>query len=79
MLLLPIPAPRREHDMPNTSKNQSGGHSHPQKDDANNSDQKQSRDARNSWDGKALPSGEKVKSHEGPKEDFGSKGTRDNH
>ncbi len=65
--------------MPNTDKNKSGGHRHPQKDDTNNNDQGDTHRKQGSSSGKVRPSGEKVKSHDGPKEAFGSKGPKDSH
>ena len=65
--------------MPNDSKNQSGGHSHPQNSDNKSNDQKPSAKGKDTSDEKVLPSGEKAKSHEGAQEGFGSKGKRDNH
>ena len=65
--------------MPNTDKNKSGGHSHPQKDSRNNNDQGDTHRTSDSSSGEVLGTGEKVKSHQGPKESFGSKGTKDNH
>lgn len=67
------------HLMPNSTKNQAGGHSHPQKDDKNSTNQRGAGDDNESSGGKVLPSGEKTKSHQGPKEDFGSKGPKDSH
>lgn len=65
--------------MPNTDKNRSGGHSHPQKDNRNNNDQGDTARTGESSSGQVLGSGEKAKSHQGPKESFGSKGSKDNH
>ena len=65
--------------MPTTDKNKSGGHSHPQKDNANNNDRGDTNRTEGSAAGGVLPSGEKVKSHQGPKESFGSHGPKDSH
>jgi len=70
--------------MPTTDKNKSGGHSHPQKENSqSNKDQgdTQRTTGSDSTDagGSVLPSGEKVKSHQGPKESFGSHGPKDSH
>ena len=66
--------------MPTTDKNKSGGHSHPQKDnDASNNQRGDTQRTEASSSGQILPSGEKVKSHQGPKEAFGNKGPKDNH
>lgn len=58
--------------MPTTDKNQAGGHSHPQKGDANNNDQG---DSRKSSAGDA----DMGKKGKGPKESFGSSGAKDSH
>ena len=65
--------------MPNTSKNKTGGHSQPQKGNSNNNDQGNTARSDDAASGKVMPSGEKAKSHQGPKESFGSKGSKDNH
>lgn len=57
--------------MPTTDKNKSGGHSHPQKDDANNNERG---DSRKSASPDAQDQGKK-----GPKESFGSSGAKDSH
>ena len=60
--------------MPNTDKNKSGGHSHPQKDNRNNNDQGDTPRTTDASGGEVLGTGEKAKSHQGPKESFGSTG-----
>ena len=65
--------------MSNPSTNKDGGHSHPQKSNSNNNDRGNSARDKDPDSGKVLGSGEKVKSHQGPNESFGSKGSRDNH
>ncbi len=65
--------------MPSTDKNKSSGHSHPQKDKNNNNERGDTQRTEETSSGGVLPSGEKVESHQGPKESFGSKGTKDNH
>ena len=57
--------------MPTTDKNQSGGHSHPQKDNANNNERGDSR--------KSAHPDEKDMGKDGPKESFGSSGAKDSH
>lgn len=59
--------------MPTTDKNKSGGHSHPQKDDANNN---QRGDSRKSASPDAQDMGKKGNE---PKESFGSSGAKDSH
>ena len=59
--------------MPNTDKNKSGGHSHPQKDNKNQNEQG---DARKSANGDASATGKKG---DGPKESFGKSGAKDSH
>ena len=59
--------------MPTTDKNKSGGHSHPQKDDANNKERGDSRKS-SSPDEKDMG-----KKGDGPKESFGSSGAKDSH
>ena len=58
--------------MPTTDKNKSGGHSHPQKDDANNNERGDSRKD-------ASPDEATGKKGDGPKESFGSSGAKDSH
>lgn len=59
--------------MPSTDKNQSGGHSHPQKDNANQDERGDSRKS-------ASPDAEDTgKQGKGPKESFGSSGAKDSH
>ena len=59
--------------MPTTDKNKSGGHSHPQKSDANNNDKGDSRKA------SAGDDRDEGKPGKGPKESFGSSGAKDSH
>lgn len=59
--------------MPNTDKNKSGGHSHPQKDNKNQNDQG---DSRKSSSPAQSDSGKKG---DGPKESFGKSGAKDSH
>ena len=59
--------------MPNTDKNKSGGHSHPQKDNKNQNDQG---DSRKSSSPSQADSGKKG---DGPKESFGKSGAKDSH
>lgn len=65
--------------MPDSDRNKSGGHSHPQKDRSNNNERGDTHRTEESTTGDVLPSGEKVKSHQGVKESFGSNGPKDSH
>ena len=59
--------------MPTTDKNKSGGHSHPQKDNANNNERGDSRKS-------ASPDEKDMgKKGVGPKESFGPSGAKDSH
>jgi hypothetical protein len=58
--------------MPSTDKNKSGGHSHPQKDDANHNERGDSRKS-------ASPDAKDAGKHGEPKESFGSSGAKDSH
>jgi hypothetical protein len=58
--------------MPTTDKNKSGGHSHPQKDNANNNERGDSRKS-------ASPEGKDLGKNGEPKESFGSSGAKDSH
>jgi len=57
--------------MPNTDKNQSGGHSHPQKDNKNQNEQGDSRKSSSTSGSDAGKKGD------GPKESFGNSGAKD--
>ena len=59
--------------MPNTDKNKSGGHSHPQKDTKN---QNERGDSGKSSSPDASGTGKKG---DGPKESFGKSGAKDSH
>ena len=59
--------------MPNTDKNKSGGHSHPQKDSQGNDDKGDSRKA------STGPESQSGKKGTEPKESFGSSGAKDSH
>jgi len=59
--------------MPNTDKNQSGGHSHPQKDNNNQNEQGDSRKSASPGDADAGKKGTE------PKESFGKSGAKDSH
>lgn len=61
--------------MPNTDKNKSGGHSHPQHDSKNQSHNQQG-DSRKSSSPHDRDTGKKG---DGPKESFGSSGAKDSH
>ena len=59
--------------MPTTDKNKSGGHSHPQKDNASQNERGDSRK-------KASPDAKDTgKKGDGPQESFGSSGPKDSH
>ena len=59
--------------MPNTGKNQDGGHSHPQKSNENHNEQGDSRKS-------SSPAGtDSSKKGSEPKESFGSSGAKDSH
>ena len=59
--------------MPNTDKNKSGGHSHPQKDSKNQNDNGDSRKSSSPDDADSGKNGD------GPKESFGKSGAKDSH